>query len=292
MFWKSAVARAGRSVREDGRLYLVAVGSLSVAFLCLATALLTIANLGRIADAWGSTAHVTLYLVDGADAAAVDQLRLLLEGVDGVDEVAHLTPTEARAELLAAQEDPALEGLAPELFPASLEVRLAAGTPRARLEELARRVEPFPVVDDVETYSEVHGSFETLLTAGRAASGVLAALVVLCVFFVVASTIRLAIAGRRREIEVLKLCGASNGFVQGPFLLEGAVQGLISAVLAVAVLGGTYAFLHDPVAGSLGALAGVRPSFLHPGLVVGLLAAGGLVGAAGSYLSLRRYLAV
>ena len=96
MALKTAVTRAARAMREDTRLYLVAVSSLTVAFLCLATALWAIANLSSMADAWSRSARMSVYLRDGASAEDIDQLRLSLEGLPEVTGVEHLTPAQAR----------------------------------------------------------------------------------------------------------------------------------------------------------------------------------------------------
>lgn len=290
---KKAITRAARAIREDAKLHLVSLSSLTVAFLCLATALWAIANLSSVADAWGRSARMSIYLVEDAQPEQVEQLRLLLEGLPEVSEAEVLTSAEARARFLEDSSlDENLSELPADAFPASLEVTLRGEVPEARLAALVERIDRFTAVDEVETY---HGWFErldTLLTAGRVASGVLAALVLLCVLFVVANTIRLAIAGRRDEIEVLKLCGASDGFVRGPFLVEGAVQGFLSAALALVLLFLAFLSLRGHVDSTLASLAGVRTVFLQPGVALALIFGGALIGAVGSLLSLRRYMAI
>jgi cell division transport system permease protein len=290
---KQSIRRAARAIREDAKLHVVSLSSLTVAFLCLATALWAIANLSSVADSWGRSARMSLYLVADAEGEAVEQLRLVLEGLPEVREVEHVTPGEARARFLADSSlDESLSELPADAFPASLEVTLTPDVSDARLVELVERVERFRAVDEIETYRGWFERLEALVTAGRVAAGVLASLVLLCVLFVVANTIRLAIAGRREEIEVLKLCGASDGFVRGPFLVEGAVQGFVSALLALLLLFVAFAALRGHVDATLAALAGVRTVFLRPAIALGLVLGGAVVGAAGSFLSLRRYLAV
>lgn len=290
---KTAISRAARAMREDARLHFIAVSSLTVAFLCLATSLFAIANLSSVADAWGRSARMSIYLRDGASAQEVDQLRLVLSGLSEVRAVEHLSQSEAQARFMEdADLDPTLANLPADVFPASLEVELAPGTQSARLAMIADRIGSFSAVDDVEAYQGWFHRLEDLVRTGRVASSVLAALVLLCVLFVVANTIRLAIAGRRDEIEVLKLCGASDGFVRGPFLVEGAAQGFVSSLLAVVVLFAAFLLLRDEVDATIASLAGVRTVFLHPATVAGLVVGGTLLGAAGSALSLRRYMAV
>lgn len=289
----TAITRAARAMREDVRLHAVAVASLTVAFLCLATALWAVANLGAIADSLGRGARMSVYLRDGASAEDIERLQLTLDALPEVSAVEHLTPARAREQFVRDAELQAdLRSLPADAFPASLEVELRAGTSARELRSLSERLARFGAVDDVETYEGWFGQLEAVLATGRVASSLLAVLVLACVLFVVGSTIRLAIAGRRDEIEVLKLCGASDGFVRSPFLVEGAAQGLLSALLALAILFAIFTIVRDEMDGSLGALAGVRTVFLHPGLALGLVLGGALLGATGSAIAVRRYLSV
>jgi cell division transport system permease protein len=290
---KSAVARARRGLREELRLYLVAVSSLAVAFLCLASVLLVLANLDAMAERWGRSGRITIYLADGIRAEDVAQLRVVLEGLHEVEAIDHVSSAEAKAEFLAqADASSGFEDLAPEVFPASLEVTLVAGTSLARTQAIAERVAELRGVSDVESYRGFFEQLQSLLDAGHTASWALTLLVGLCVVAVIGNTIRLAVARRRREIEVMKLCGATDGFVRGPFVLEGAFQGFAAAVLALLTLGLAFVALSGRVDEALAALAGVRSVFLSPGAVLALLVGGGIVGALGSALSVRRYLTV
>jgi cell division transport system permease protein len=289
----SALTRARRGLREELRLYLVAISSLAVAFLCLASMLLALSNLDVMADRWGRSGKLTIYLADGIQAADMAQLRVILEGLGEVEALEHVSSAEAKAEFLA-QTDAAsdFEDLAPEVFPASLEVTLASGTSAARAQSIATRLAELRGVSDVESYRGFFDRLESLLDAAHGMSLALALLVGLCVVTVIGNTIRLAVARRHREIEVMKLCGATDGFVRGPFVLEGAFQGFAAAVIALVVLGVTFGILAGRVDETLAALAGVQTVFLSPGTVLAILFGGGLIGALGSALSVRRYLAV
>lgn len=279
-------------MREDLRLHAVAIASLTVAFLCLSTSLWALDNLTSIADRLGRGARMSVYLRDGASAEDIDRLRLMLEALPAVVSVDYISQARAREELIAGASDSELASLPADVFPASLEVSLGAGMTAARIAELGERLERYGVVEDVESYEGLFERLDVLLATGRVASFALGGLVLLSVLFVVGSTIRLAIAGRREEIEVLKLCGASDGFVRGPFLVEGAVQGTVSALFALVLLFAVFLGVRDALDGTLGELAGVRTAFLHPGLALGLVTLGALFGATGSALSLRRYLSV
>lgn len=290
----NALSRAQRGFRDDLRLHLVAIASLVVAFLCLGTALLSVENLTRIAERWSQTQHMTVYLRDGAKDADIAQLRLVLEGLGEIAKVDHVTAARAR-ELFAEQTNmraTELAQLPSEAFPASLELDLAEGVAAPRIEKIAERVQRFTAVEEVETYRSFFGQLRSLLDVGRSGAMLLALLVLVCVVAVIGNTIRLAVASRRREIEVLKLCGATDAFVRSPFVLEGAIQAASASALALLLLFIAYFGLHRHVEATITTLTGVRTVFLAPLTVLATITASGVVGAVGSALSLRRYLNV
>jgi len=290
---RNAIHRARRALREDGRLHLVAVSSLMVAFLCLGVALSAVGNLSRVADRVRESARMTIYLRDGAGDADVAELRAALAESHEVRSVELVTAAQAREQLAATTPSGGdLAQLPADVFPASIEVQLRPELGADHLDALALRLRRSPAVDDVETYRTFFSRLDSLLAAGRTGAAALALLVLVCVLAVVGNTIRLAVAGRRDEIEVLKLCGATDGFVRAPFLVEGAAQGLAASLLATLLLAIGWSLVRGPADATLGALAGLRLELLSPLVLVALVVSGGVAGALGSALSLRRYLAV
>lgn len=292
MSLSTAITRAARSMREEARLHLVAISSLTIAFLGLGLTLLVSVNLDRVADAWGDSARISVFLRDGASRGDVDALRIALEGLPEVAAVDHVSASEAREAFLSGGGDRTFESIPADAFPASLEVELSAGVSAARAAEIGGRIAEFAAVDEVETYEGWFHELDLVLSAGRGFVLVLGILVLLAVLFVVGNTIRLAVAGRREEIEVMKLCGADDGFVRGPFLVEGTVQGFAAALLSILILTAGFVSVRAELDGTLGALAGIQTTFLPPLLALLVLVAGALAGALGSALSLRRYLTV
>jgi len=122
-------------------------------------------------------------------------------------------------------------------------------------------------------------------------AAVLTVLLVLASAFLIANTIRLSLYARRREVEVMKLVGATDWFIRWPFVIEGVVVGALGALVAIAVLGITKVALLDPLANNWTLIAAPR-TLAFSALVAILLGAGVLVSALGSGLSLRRFLQV
>jgi cell division transport system permease protein len=123
---------------------------------------------------------------------------------------------------------------------------------------------------------------------GVAASALLAVIVLLSVLAVVGSTMRFALQRRRAEVEVLRLVGATDRFVKAPFVIEGSLQGALGAMGAIVLLGALFIIVHSRLDGELALLLGVEPSFLPWPVALGMIALGGMLGAAAASLGLRK----
>jgi cell division transport system permease protein len=122
-------------------------------------------------------------------------------------------------------------------------------------------------------------------------AAVLTVLLTIASVLLIANTIRLSLYARRREVEVMKLVGATDWFIRWPFVIEGIIVGAIGALLAIAVLGITKVAVLDPLANNWSLIAAPR-TIPFTALVAVLVGAGVLVSALGSGLSLRRFLRV
>jgi cell division transport system permease protein len=135
---------------------------------------------------------------------------------------------------------------------------------------------------------------QKLLTVTRfvtITAALLAALLIGASVLLIGNTIRLSLYARRREVEVMKLVGATDWFIRWPFVIEGTIVGAFGAVLAIVVLGVTKLAVLDPLANNFTLISAPRTIAFLPLLFI-LMAAGVAVSALGSGLSLRRFLRV
>jgi cell division transport system permease protein len=148
-----------------------------------------------------------------------------------------------------------------------------------------------PAIDEVKNRRDDTAKILTATRVVKLSMGALAVLLVLASILLIANTIRLSLFSRRREVEVMKLVGATDWFIRWPFMIEGIVMGALGGVLAILLLViGKIAFL-DPLAQDFALIA--SPDTINfPLLVAVLLCASIVVAAAGSGLSLRRFLRV
>jgi cell division transport system permease protein len=146
-------------------------------------------------------------------------------------------------------------------------------------------------IDEVQDRKE---NTDKILSATRVVKltmGLLAALLALASLLLVANTIRLSMYARRREVEVMKLVGATDWFIRWPFVIEGVLVGALGGVTAIVLLGVVKVTLVDPLASDFALIA--APDTMNFGLLVAVLLGSAVgVSALGSGLSLRRFLRV
>lgn len=286
--------RARRGMLREWRLHALSVFSLAVAFVCLGAALLVVTNLKSIEERWAHAGRASIYLKDSASQADVDAFKVALSNVPGVTHVRYVSSGQARSEF--GQQEMANNGdlasLPVEAFPASIEIEVKPEMTDVDLSDMVAKLKQLPAVDDVETYQAWTERLARLVRGGVAAAALLALVVFASVLAVVGSTIRLALQRRRIEVEVLKLVGATDRFVKGPFLLEGSAQGAIGATAAVVLLGALFLLVRGRLDGELASLVGVDPTFLPWPVVLGMIATGALLGMTAAALGLRKLVAV
>jgi cell division transport system permease protein len=279
---------------REWRLHALSVFSLAVAFVCLGAALLVLTNLRAVEERWSHAGRASIYLKENASQADIDSFKAALASVPGVSQVRYVSSGQARADF--GQEEIAkaadLAALPVEAFPASLEIEVKPDMPAADLEDMVAKIRQLPAVDDVETYQSWTERLARLVRGGVAAAALLAVVVFASVLAVIGSTMRLALQRRKTEVEVLRLVGATDGFVKGPFLIEGSAQGALGALGALTLLGALFLVVRGRLDGELAALIGVDPTFLPWPVALGMVGAGAVLGMTAAALGLRKLVAV
>lgn len=286
--------RARRGMLREWRLHALSVFSLAVAFVCLGAALLVLTNLRAIEERWAHAGRASIYLKDDAQPAEVEALKAALGVVPGIIGVRYVSPAQARADFgeTETKEKAALAALPVEAFPASIEIEVRPDVGDQELADIVQKLRQLPAVEDVETYQAWTERLGRLIRGGVAAAALLAVVVFASVLAVVGSTIRLALQRRRTEVEVLKLVGASNRFIKGPFLIEGMSQGALGATGAIGLLGALFFVVRGRLDAELATLIGIEPSFLPWYVAAGMIVVGMLLGMFAALLGLRRLVTV
>jgi cell division transport system permease protein len=280
-----ALSQALRAIRGNWVASVATITTMTLSLTILAGFSLMSLNLNRVLAALQSELEVTAYLEDTADGGR------LLETVRGwqeVVEVSYVGKDRALAELVSDLPSLATAAsLVDNPLPNTLRMRLLdpAQTPVVRL-----RLEQLPGVIDVEDGTDAVNTFLAVSEALRVVGVILIVVLLSSALFAIVNSIRAAITAREDEIEVQRLVGATRSFIRAPFLIEGFVLGLISAVVTLGLTIPGYQLVVARLAPQLPFVPFVRDGVLL-GQVAGLLAALALlVGLVGSAISVSQHL--
>lgn len=244
---------------------------------------------------------VNVYLADNATQQELTALRQRLVSTPNVKQVDYISKQQALAELESERKGtgPAIQLLGYNPLPATYRV-----VPRdpGKVQDIVAslvRVDPssgrrsfaMPGIADVRNREQDTKKILSATSLVKTITASLAALLVFASIALVANTIRLSIFARRREVEVMKLVGATNWFIRWPFVIEGVFVGLMGGVLAVLILWVVKDTLVDPLSAKF-ALIAAPNTIVFPALVAVLLVSSVVVSAVGSGVTLRRFLRV
>jgi cell division transport system permease protein len=243
--------------------------------------------------------NVQYALYDDATKAEISGLQKQLEGIPHVAEVAFVSKTEALNTLKSELDDKTIvEELHTNPLPNSFEIKAddAANLPKIEAAVFPRGPEGKPINSIISnSFDRQHSSekIEQVTSALKIVLTVITALLILASLMLVGNTIRLSIYTRRREVEVMRLVGATRWFIRWPFMIEGVVVGFVGGLLAILILWLGKITIVDPLGDSFNFLAAQNNSTLgFPALVAILFAASILVSTIGSGVTLRRFLKV
>jgi cell division transport system permease protein len=236
-----------------------------------------------------SQLEVKVFFVEGVTPKQVNRVGSYLAGQDTIKEYQFVSKTEALKRM--KKKYPQLTANLPSNpLPASFEVT-PQNAEQVKVIAADLRAQKFVGVEKIKDGQQTS---KRILQVGKWIWIVFLVMVIVLLIasvILIANTIRLSIFSRRREIEVMKLVGATNWFVRGPFMLEGLLQGLVGSIAAVVLLFLGKQFALPAILGHIDTTDDVKA--LSFGLTALALMAVGLgVGALGSGMTLRRFLKV
>jgi cell division transport system permease protein len=288
----SLFRRALRDLGANRFLNLVTAATVALAVLIFSAFALFLLNADGMIRAWMRDMRVMAYLAPDTAPGAVQRLHRRIAGLEDVRSVRFVSREAALARFRKQLGPQAslLDGLAENPLPDAFEVYLTV-SPRTweRVAPVAETVAELPGIAEVEYGREWLGRAMGIVSLFRLSAYAMGGLFFLATLFFVANTIRLALHSRRHEIEVMRLVGATDGFIKDPIYVGGLLLGAAGGGVGLAALYGLFRFLTAHLdAGLLSPTFSVR--FLPPRAALGILAGSAFVGWLGCFLSLKQFL--
>jgi cell division transport system permease protein len=282
------------NIRRSGWGGLASIGTMAVSFVIVGIFLIITGNLGALVAEWKEQFQVTVFLEDGITGEQLALVRKRIQNERAVKGMTYTSKAEALQQFKRELQgkDSLLEGLGENPIPASLQLRVheAYQTPEA-LKQLTASLGRVEGVEDVMYGQEWVDRLSAVIRLLRLLALGVGLALGLASLLIVSNTIRLAVYARAEEIEVMRLVGASRLHVRAPFLLEGMIQGTLSAGLALLLLYGAYRATLWQLQVTPGQVFGMGVgSFLELRWAVLMVVSGAGVGAFGSLISVGRFL--
>lgn len=291
------VRETGSNLLRNITLTLATMITVAVSLALVGFALLLRQGVSNATDRWKGDVEFIVYMQPDAQPAQIDAVRNDLSSNPEVKEIQYLDHEAAYREFVELfKDEPGMyESITPDALPTSFKVApvtVDADLIRALSDQFEKKPGVRQVVsanDTIKTMQRVSGIISNGIFIGALILGIAAVVLI-------TNTIRTAMFARRREIEVMKLVGATNWFIRIPFMLEGLVQAVVGATVAVGSVFALNAYFEDKLDGANNNLNLLRSFVVEPSAVWGTSAIvvliGLFVGVVGSGLAVTRFLDV
>jgi len=280
-----------RNFYRHRRVNVVAILVIATGMLLVGGVALAYVNFRSFAAYWGSQVHMVIYLHDNLTPDRFEAVRLALSQAPEIASLEYTSKDEAMQQLRTRLGEGAsiLQGLQSNPLPASFTLTIRDEYRRPELlREAVERYRQLPEIEDIDYGERWLERFHTLVWMTEIGVVGIGGIMGVAVMFIIATTVRLALYTRAEEIEIMQLVGATLWFIKFPFFLEGLLQGLLGASLAVGFCYGLFTLL----------MTWVKPmgelfldfsliQFLPLPFVACMLFGGALLGGLGSLFSLR-----
>lgn len=278
---------------RHGLMSFAAVGMIVACLLIMGTFSLIAVNLDVNLRELQAQNEFSAYVTDGYTLEQAQALESRIAALDNVREVEFVDRETVLADFRAQRSgDSELFDLLPnDTFQHRYQIRV---NDISRLQETVIAVGQVSGISETSAGIEIAQGMVAMRNVAAGVAVILMAVLAVVSLFIIASTLRLATFYRRDEIAIMKMCGATNGFVRWPFIVEGALLGICAALVAFGLQWWLYTLIANAMAagGQLGFLVVTAFESLWKYVLAAFCGAGLLIGVLGSLLAIRKFLHV
>ena len=287
-FFKEGIS----GIRLHGLMSFAAVTVIAACLLIISTFALVAYNIDVLIDGLASQNEIAVFVDETLSREEAQALADSLASVPNVSSVTFIPKEEAFENYLDMLGEDAyvMEDLR-EDNPLRDEYRVVM-TDVARHDETVEAIKEVTGVAATNSEKEISDRLIQMKNIVNAVSYALMALLGAVSVFIISNTVRLAMFARREEISIMKMVGATDGFIRAPFVIEGAVLGLLSGVFAFLAEWGVYDYIATKLVESSGIFDMVAFAAVWKGLLPVMIGVGVVIGILGSVLTIRKFLKV
>jgi len=259
-------------------------------------------NINHIMKTIEEDQGMQVFIIDKADSKEVQEVRDMISTIDGVASATIYTKQDALDQMKTKlkENEELLEGYEGDnnIFPDSVIVKLTDLEKSASVQKQINEIEinGEKYIDSIQSSDKTINALINIANGIKIVTGVLLILLIAISVFIISNTIKLTVHARRKEISIMKYVGATNSFIRWPFIVEGIIIGIISALITILIIYGGYTLVISKVVGVFNSIQ-VNISLLtfkdmYQLILIVYMTLGIGIGVIGSSISMKKYLEV
>lgn len=283
-----------KNLGRNGWMTFASVSAVAIMLLIVGVFLLLILNINHIATSVEEDVEVRVFIDLTANQEQQQELEKNISQITNVDSVRFLPKDEGLEQFIDSlgEQGEIFETLRGE-NPLN-DVFVVRATQPQQTEEIAKKIETLPYVDDVGYGKDIVDQLFSFTDFARKIGIFLITGLMFTTMFLIANTIKLTIVARKREIMIMKLVGATNGFIRWPFFVEGLLLGVVGSLIPIGILALAYQKFYESFSQRIEFMfVELLPTdplvFRIAGILIGI---GAFIGIWGSMMSVRKFLRV
>jgi len=270
---------------------MISMGTITISILLLGSLILLSVNINNWIKEWGESLSMSVYLEDGIDEKAKKRIESTLIHLKGAEIKGFISKEQAMVLLKKGLGDQTglLDGLKENPLPASFEVVFKeVRNHQIDPKKIKKSLEKIKGVNEVQYSEQWTERIKGLMHVVKLLGFVIGCLFCIGVLFITTNTIKLTIYSRRNEVEIFKLVGATDWFIKIPFLIEGALQGIFSGLIALLILFGVYSLFAMKTVHLFG-LPALNIIFLPNEYTISIILLSLILGLLGGFIAIGRF---
>lgn len=292
---KNIIKQGFQGMWRNKGMGLASITSITAVLVILGLVFIIILSLNNlVVDTKDKFDEIQVFLEDDINDEQISTIQNRLENQNGVSSVTFQSKNEALEKMKNdwGEEGYLLEGLETNPLPDTFIVKLKD---IEYADEIAEDIKDLDGIDEVQYNQDIIEKLVLVANYVKTGGMIIVSILIFVSIFIISNTIKLTVTARKREINIMKYVGATNGYIRGPFIIEGVLFGLIGAMLSIAAVYYGYEYFFNTVSDRLYVLFTiylVPPTILLKDIMTIFIAIGAGIGALGSLVSLRKFLNV
>jgi cell division transport system permease protein len=276
------------NMKRNVLMSMASISTVTILSLILGFFIIIIMNMNYWSENLVRQLQIVVYLSDDVTEKQIKVVQSSLELTPYIENITFISKEEALKRLREKLKNQLeLSDIGKNPLPNSFEVKVKEPD---KIPRVAAMIRNYPGIETVRYGEKIAGKLITVNRAVHFVGFVILAALFISTMFIVSNTIRLTVFARRKEIAVMQLVGAANWFIRWPFILEGILQGFIGSLISMLLLRLSYAYFQTKIATALPFLIMLSTESLFAQISLILLGTGICVGAAGSLISVNKFL--